>query len=196
VTKKISIILPVHNVEKKLVSLVGDCFEASTDTGLRCEIVIVNDNSTDATEDIAETLAMEYPQVQVISLWRQCGLQKSLLSGIQHATGNFLYIFYSLLNYSFPQIPLFYNGMMFCDAIFGRIITKNDNYVGIAMFKKYLLEPLGEKIAEPRTCLDFMEKQNIRFLELRYEHEINSEQTPFHFPKSLHKTYLKTFSTV
>jgi glycosyltransferase involved in cell wall biosynthesis len=196
VTKKISIILPVHNVEKKLASLVGDCLEALTDTGLGCEIVIVNDYSTDATEDIAETLALKYPQVKVVSFWRQCGLKKSVLNGIQHSTGNFLYIFYSLLNYSFPQISLFYNGMMFCDAILGRIITKKDNYIGIAMFKKHLLDTLGERIAEPLTCADFMEEQNIRFLELCYGHETNSEQTPFHFPNALRRNRLKTFSTV
>ncbi|MDR1492364.1 MAG: glycosyltransferase [Planctomycetaceae bacterium] len=195
-TKKISIILPVRNVEKKLVRLIGDCFEASTDTGLECEIVIINDHSTDATEDVANALALKYPQVQAISFWRQCGLQKSILNGIQYSTGNFLYIFYSLLHYSFPQISLFYNGMMFCDAILGRIVTKNDNYVEIAMFKKYLLNAIGEKISEPSKCIDFMQERSIRFLELRYEHEINSEQQPFHFSNPVRKKYSKTLSTV
>ncbi len=169
VKQKISVILPVHNAEKELVSLVNDCFETTGDIKAECEIVIIDDASTDASGDIAENLSLEYPQIKVVSQWRSLGIQKSILNGLRQANGDLLYIYYMQSGYQFPQISFFFEAMTFTDVVLGRFLNHEDGFVGMAMLKKQTLPLLGNMVAFPEEAVSLMSKNSIRFLELRYD---------------------------
>ena len=166
---KISVILPIHNAEKELVSLVHDCFETTNDVGAESEIIIIDDASTDASGDIAEKLSLEYPQIQVISQWRHRGMEKSILIGLNHARGDLLYVYYMMSGHPFPQMALFYEAMPFADVVLGRFLGPKDSFIGIAMLKKQAFTYLGDAVACPEDTISVMEQNNIRYLELRYE---------------------------
>ncbi len=85
----LSIVVPVFNEGPGLANLHGrlaECTRAITaKRGLRCEIVYVDDGSTDATHTVAAQLPASGVDVQVISLSRNFGKEAALLAGLDHA---------------------------------------------------------------------------------------------------------------
>src|SRR5512136_1941441 len=53
--------------------------------GLACEVVYVDDGSTDATLSIARGLAADTLDIQVVSLSRNFGKEAALMAGLDHA---------------------------------------------------------------------------------------------------------------
>src|SRR5258708_12137574 len=53
--------------------------------GLGCEVVYVDDGSTDATLSIARSLAPDGLDVQIVSLSRNFGKEAALMAGLDHA---------------------------------------------------------------------------------------------------------------
>jgi polyisoprenyl-phosphate glycosyltransferase len=85
----LSIVVPVFNEAAGLARLhdrLADCTRAITaKRGLRCEIVYVDDGSTDATHTVAAQLPASGVDVQVVSLSRNFGKEAALLAGLDHA---------------------------------------------------------------------------------------------------------------
>jgi hypothetical protein len=61
----LTIVLPVHNAESQLRKNVGELLELASDLTARFGVLIIDDGSTDATYEVAEELAANYPQVSV-----------------------------------------------------------------------------------------------------------------------------------
>ncbi|MBV8745519.1 MAG: glycosyltransferase, partial [Xanthobacteraceae bacterium] len=82
----LSIVVPVFNEAAGLASLHGrlvDYARAITaKRGLSCEIVYVDDGSTDATHTIAAQLPASGVDVQIVSLSRNFGKEAALLAGL------------------------------------------------------------------------------------------------------------------
>lgn len=82
---KISVVMPVWNGEKYL----AEAIKSVLDQTLReFEFIIVNDGSTDATEEIIQTFAD--PRIVYLKNEANLGLSKSFNKGIAAATGEYL----------------------------------------------------------------------------------------------------------
>jgi polyisoprenyl-phosphate glycosyltransferase len=85
----LSIVVPVFNEAPGLVNLHGrlaECARAITaKRGLHCEIVYVDDGSTDATYTVAAQLPASGVDVQIVALSRNFGKEAALLAGLDHA---------------------------------------------------------------------------------------------------------------
>src|SRR6202047_4491069 len=85
----LSIVVPLYNEAAGLASLhqrLGGLAKTLKDRyGLACEVVYVDDGSTDATLAIARGLAADALGVQVVSLSRDFGTAAASLSGLDHA---------------------------------------------------------------------------------------------------------------
>src|SRR5665647_2449551 len=85
----LSIVVPVYNEAAGLASLHRRLGELAK--GLRqryrlaCEVVYVDDGSTDATLSIARGLAADALDIQVVSLSRNFGKEAALMAGLDHA---------------------------------------------------------------------------------------------------------------
>jgi len=87
--KGLSIVVPLHNEAAGLAALHGR-FSALARTlkaryGLACEVVYIDDGSSDATLAIARGLPPEGLDVQVVSLSRNFGKEAALMAGLDHA---------------------------------------------------------------------------------------------------------------
>src|SRR6201996_310329 len=85
----LSIVVPVYNEAAGLASL-HDRLGALARTlkaryGLGCEVVYVDDGSSDRTLEIARSLAADALDVQVVSLSRNFGKEAALMAGLDHA---------------------------------------------------------------------------------------------------------------
>jgi hypothetical protein len=63
--KSLTIVLPIHNGESRLRAHVRDLLEIASELTPDFKILIVDDGSTDATYEVAESLEAHYPQVSV-----------------------------------------------------------------------------------------------------------------------------------
>lgn len=101
---KISAILPAYNVEKYL----GQCIESIINQNIECEIIIVNDGSTDNTLKVAESYKEKYSFIRVFSQ-ENCGQSTARNKGIENATGEYLLLLDSD-DYLFPDtLNVLYN---------------------------------------------------------------------------------------
>src|SRR2546423_13096488 len=85
----LSIVVPLYN-EAAGLALLHERLSRLAKTlrqnyGLDCEVVYVDDGSTDATLPIARGLAADALDVQVVSLSRNFGKEAALMAGLDHA---------------------------------------------------------------------------------------------------------------
>lgn len=83
---KVSIIIPAYNVEDYIEECVQSCLNQTSDL---CEIICVDDGSTDSTGKILDDLQKQYSKIQVIHQENQ-GLSGARTSGLKVATGDFI----------------------------------------------------------------------------------------------------------
>lgn len=84
--KKLSIIIPVYNVEKYLDNCLNSILEKNLEN---YEIILVNDGSTDSSGKICNKYANEYNEIKVFHQENK-GLSGARNTGIMHAEGEFL----------------------------------------------------------------------------------------------------------
>ena len=83
----LSIIIPVYNVEAYLAECLDSVFEQDL-TG--CEVITVNDGSTDNSRQILSEYQTKYPELIIVDQENK-GLSGARNAGIAHATGDYLY---------------------------------------------------------------------------------------------------------
>ena len=81
---RVSIIIPAYNVEKYLVKCI-DSVKAQTYTDWEC--LIVDDQSTDGTLDMAHELTDEDPRFAILQTEYNIGIGGARNLGIKHAKG-------------------------------------------------------------------------------------------------------------
>ena len=86
--KMISVIVPIYNEEENIAEVYRRCsavFEKSAET---CELIFVNDGSTDRSLETLKELAESDSQVRVISFSRNFGHQIAVTAGLDFAQGD------------------------------------------------------------------------------------------------------------
>ena len=84
---KVSIVIPVYNVEKYL----EECIESAIKQSLNdIEIICINDGSTDSSLEILKKYEKKYSNIIVISQENK-GLSASRNVGIRKAKGKYIY---------------------------------------------------------------------------------------------------------
>ena len=82
----LSVVAPVYNEEATLEPFYSRVCEALE--GLRFELVLVDDGSSDSSPEILSDLASNDPRVHVVFLSRNFGHQTALTAGLDHARGD------------------------------------------------------------------------------------------------------------
>ena len=86
----LSIVVPIYNEAAGLAHFHDGLCKLASDLkqryGLDCEVVYVDDGSSDNTLGIAEDLAATTLDVQVVSLSRNFGKEAALMAGLDHVT--------------------------------------------------------------------------------------------------------------
>ena len=84
----LSIIVPVLNEEETISLFLTKIAPILEQTGLECEILFVDDGSTDRTADILHELCSASPMIRLISLSRNFGKEAALTAGMEAASGD------------------------------------------------------------------------------------------------------------
>lgn len=84
----VSVVLPAKDEVECIVAVLRDI--ASAMSGISHEIVVVDDGSSDGTDNAALSLRMEIPQLRLIRHAKACGQSAALRSGVQAAVGRII----------------------------------------------------------------------------------------------------------
>jgi dolichol-phosphate mannosyltransferase len=84
----LSIVVPLFNEEESLPELYPRLSAVLSSAGLACEIILVDDGSTDRSLEIIEALAAKDPRVKLISFSRNFGHMAALSAGLDYAGGD------------------------------------------------------------------------------------------------------------
>ena len=85
-----SIIMPALNEEKNITLAIRNALEAIDHFGIKGEIIVINDGSTDKTEALIKSYMARDPRVRSITHARRLGIGASFWDGVDQARGNFM----------------------------------------------------------------------------------------------------------
>ncbi|WP_422033295.1 glycosyltransferase family 2 protein [Roseovarius sp.] len=91
-TCDLSVIVPVYNAAATLERVVGDVL-ALREAGLRCQVILVDDASTDGSAEIARRLSEECREVLFLQHDVNAGAGVARMRGWPHATGRYALFF-------------------------------------------------------------------------------------------------------
>jgi glycosyltransferase involved in cell wall biosynthesis len=84
----VSVIAPVYNEDKSIATLYEQIHKTLESEGLRWELVLVNDGSTDRTPAVLDELAATDSRVKVVHFRRNYGQTAAMMAGIDFAAGD------------------------------------------------------------------------------------------------------------
>lgn len=90
--QRLAIIVPVHNGQAALNGRLLQLLEAAADLRCEFEIVVVDDGSTDRTEEIACDLAKQYPQIRVARHARPLGMRAAVATAVSENQGQVTFV--------------------------------------------------------------------------------------------------------
>lgn len=101
----VSVLVPARDEAENLPDFVRQCADALAHTDYVCELVIVDDGSTDRTAAVLSALADEHPFLKVVTHRSSRGIADALKSAGEVARGS-IYVFYPAdLQFSPSDIP-------------------------------------------------------------------------------------------
>ncbi len=119
---KISVVTPLFRSAPYIEELFHRSVEAIRATGAsEHEIIFVNDDSPDDSLDLARRIAVEHPGVVVIDLARNYGQHKAIMTGLEAASGDYVFVMDSDLDEEPEWITKFYHELIDrkCDVVYG-----------------------------------------------------------------------------
>jgi glycosyltransferase involved in cell wall biosynthesis len=118
---KLSILIPVYNERTVVERGIAQVLTAPLPENMERELLIVDDCSTDGTNDILQRLAARFPQIRLFRHDRNRGKGAAVRTAIQRASGDFSLIQDADLEYDPSEYPRLLRPLLdgHADAVFG-----------------------------------------------------------------------------
>ncbi len=84
----LSIIIPAKNEEENIEKTITAITKVLDN--IKAEIIVVNDHSTDKTEEVVKNISQKIPYVRIIKNEKNPGFENALFSGFENAKGKFV----------------------------------------------------------------------------------------------------------
>lgn len=134
-----SIILPVYNEEENLPIVTYHLFKVAKQIDLRIELIVVEDNSTDRTRELAVALEKFYsPHVKLILRPGKMGLGSAYQAAFAESKGDRVIIMDADMSHDPKAIPSMIAKMAetSCDVVFGSRYCEGGGIEGWNFFRK------------------------------------------------------------
>ena len=115
---KVSVILPTYNEASNIVALVNE-IKKQIAPPWTAEIIVVDDNSNDGTHSAVESNFRDNPEVKALLRTSDHSLAKSIRTGIDHATGDYILAMDTDFTHRPDEIPLMLHVVQKVDLVSG-----------------------------------------------------------------------------
>ena len=166
--ESLSIIFPVRNHQANIAIRINQLLELLCELTQEVQLIVVDDQSDDATPEILDDLRRQYPQVNVIRNNRAVGPAQSVESVLCLAQGDFIFLHQSYDEIDFEEILQLWQLRKDEQLVIARAATR------VRRIDQQLLQRLhdwGRKLEEhwpaPRTVangLQMMRKEGVKSL--------------------------------
>ena len=155
---RISCVVPAYNEALNLPAVlpaIGRQIAAMTD---QFEIIVVNDGSRDNTREVANALAVQYPEIVVLDLSRNFGKEAAITAGLEAAVGDVVILMDADGQHPTTLLPtMLEKWQEGLDVVYAIRRTRNDQSTLHAALTAwfYRLVNWGSRVKIPRDAGDF-----------------------------------------
>jgi glycosyltransferase involved in cell wall biosynthesis len=155
---EISFVIPCHNEQDNLPSLVAAIRAAAEPLKLSYEIVITDDYSSDNTWSVLNSLAADDNRVRGLRFAYNCGQSAAMFAGMRAAQGKYIITLDGDLQNDPKDLPRFIEGLKHFDCVCGTRVAaraQGDGFVRIASSRiaNWVRNRLsGETISDAGCC--------------------------------------------
>ena len=125
----LSVVIPAHNEEVTVEHAVEEVFAALQGLDIDCEIIVVNDGSTDRTGEIARTLAERMSCFRLVEHFPNRHYGGALKAGFAAATKELIAFYPADKQFVFRDIELLLTKLDEADIVSGYRADRSDNFV-------------------------------------------------------------------
>ncbi len=164
----ISVVIPCYNEGNNIQKCISKALKAFDDINVSGEIIVVDNNSTDNTAEIAKNNGAK------VVFCKQIGYGSALRCGFNSAKGKYIFMADGDDSYDFSEIPRFYNEIKDFDMITGTRLKGIIHKGAMPFLHRYLGTPVltfilnlfyGTKLSDSqcgmrmfkKSCLDNIE---------------------------------------
>ena len=118
---KLSVVIPAHNEAGNIGSTVRTLCERLRAEGIEHEIIVVNDHSTDTTEDVLKVVCTEFTQVRYLNNHYSAGFGLAVRRGLESFTGDAVAVYMADASDRPEDLVFFFRAMLAqgVDCVFG-----------------------------------------------------------------------------
>lgn len=177
--KKLSILIPVYNEEETIINLINKVLEVELVESIEKEIILVNDCSTDNSENLIQEFVNNNPETSIIYAKHEKNQGKgaALHTGIALATGDYLIVQDADLEYDPNEFNLLLDPMLKdkADVVYGSRFVGSQPHrvlffwhsVGNKMLTLFSNMFTNVNLTDMETCYKLFKTEIIKSLNLR-----------------------------
>lgn len=166
----ISVIIPTYNEKDNLEELIRRIDESLSASGMKYEVIIVDDNSADGTAELATKLSSRFP-IKVKVRPGKMGLSSAVLDGFKLAKGDAIAVMDADLQHPPEILPELYRRLEEgCDIAIASRYVKGGSVAGWGLIRRivskgsillaWILLPRARKVKDPSSGY-FMLKRSV-----------------------------------
>jgi dolichol-phosphate mannosyltransferase len=136
---KLSVVIPAYNEAESLPETLGSLFSTLAREQIPHELLVVNDNSKDATEDVLQSLAAEMPSLTWVKNSGPNGFGYAVRYGLERYSGDCVAVFMADMSDSPEDLVLFYQKLSEgYDCVFGSRFKKGGKVIDYPAHKLWI----------------------------------------------------------
>ncbi|MDD4939650.1 MAG: glycosyltransferase family 2 protein [Candidatus Omnitrophica bacterium] len=157
---KLSVVTPVHNEEGCIKPVVGSLIRELKSSGIEYEIVLINDNSTDSTPRVLNSLAAENEGVKIVEASPPKGFGRAIRKGLDNVSGDVVIIYMGDGSDDPEDAVKYYNKIAEgYDCVFGSRFIKGSRVTDYPKLK-LMLNRLGNKFIQMLFLIKYNDVSN------------------------------------
>jgi len=172
---KLSVVIPAKDEEKSIEHTIGQLVGVLQEEQIDFEIIVVNDNSRDATARIVERMSAEDARIVAVNRTPPAGFGRAVRDGLSNITGDAAAIFMADLSDSPKDLVQYYRKLQEgYDCVFGSRFMRGSSVEGYPRLK-LLVNRLGNLFIQ---VLFFTANNDITNAFKAYRKEVIEAVTP------------------
>ncbi|PIF05848.1 MAG: hypothetical protein CSA36_04760 [Draconibacterium sp.] len=144
----ITVVIPLFNEGNLVASLLEETFRYLQQTGEKFEVVCVNDGSTDETLRVLLTFREHHPELKIVSLSRNFGLQAAITAGLEYAKADYVVIMDGDFQDPPELIPVLYKKLKNTGADIVTAVREQRNEKLIKRFYAHVFHRIFSRLSE------------------------------------------------
>ncbi|HEX2349667.1 MAG TPA: glycosyltransferase family 2 protein, partial [Ktedonobacterales bacterium] len=156
----LSVVIPAHNEEEGVRPTVERLYGALMEAQIPCEILVVNDHSTDSTEQVLQQLAREMPGVRYVNNPKPGGFGFAIQTGLERFRGDAVCIVMADASDDPKDVVAYYRQLEAgYECVFGSRFVRGSRVVDYPLHK-LLVNRLANKFIDVLFRLHFNDTTN------------------------------------